>query len=168
MLDRVDMHCIWVSEAILNLLPESIPDVSGGDIVRYPGMGVFCDNAMKIIMDLRPEPDAAKKETFLRSAMTSLHKVGLVGVHDAGVNPGNLALYRDLVRSSDWTLRVYAMVECYERNAFCGNEIEKYVDERGFLDISSVKLFAGKSHGLEPLDNADCPQTGHLEAGEAL
>ncbi|KAK8123996.1 hypothetical protein PG999_003914 [Apiospora kogelbergensis] len=147
MLDRVDMHCIWVSEAILNLLPESIPDVSGGDIVRYPGMGVFCDNAMKIIMDLRPEPDAAKKETFLRSAMTSLHKVGLVGVHDAGVNPGNLALYRDLVRSSDWTLRVYAMVECYERNAFCGNEIEKYVDERGFLDISSVKLFADGALG---------------------
>lgn len=151
MLDRVDVHCIWVSQAILDLLPESIPDVPGGEIVRDPGMGVFCDNAMDIIMDLWPKPGAKKKQKFLQSAMASLNKAGLVGMHDAGVTPDNLALYRELAGTKDWTARVYAMVECYDRNSFCGTQVEKHVDGRGFLDISSVKLFAGRSHGPGPL-----------------
>ena len=46
MLDRVDVHCIWVSPAVLKLLPDPIPDVDGGEVVREPGMGVFCDNAV--------------------------------------------------------------------------------------------------------------------------
>ena len=112
MLDRVDVHCIWVSQAILDLLPESIPDVPGGEIVRDPGLGVFCDNAMDIIMSLWPKPDAKKKQKFLQSAMASLNKAGLVGMHDAGVTPDNLALYRELAGTKDWTARVYAMVEC--------------------------------------------------------
>lgn len=48
MLDRVDVHCIWVSQAVLNLLPDPISDVDGGEVVREPGMGVFCDNAVSI------------------------------------------------------------------------------------------------------------------------
>lgn len=48
MLDRVDVHCIWVSRAVLDLLPDPISDVDGGEIVREPGMGVFCDNAVRI------------------------------------------------------------------------------------------------------------------------
>ena len=46
MLDRVDVHCIWVSQPVLDLLPDSIPDVEGGEVVREPGMSVFCDNAV--------------------------------------------------------------------------------------------------------------------------
>ncbi len=46
MLDRVDVHCVWISPAVLRLLPDSIPDVDGGEVVREPGLGVFCDNAV--------------------------------------------------------------------------------------------------------------------------
>ncbi|KAI8966546.1 amidohydrolase family-domain-containing protein [Daldinia sp. FL1419] len=147
MLDRVDVHCIWVSQAILDLLPESIPDIPGGEIIRDPGMGVFCDNAMDIIMALWPKPDNKKKEQFLKSAMGKLNEVGLVGIHDAGVTPGNLNLFKELVGGPDWTVRVYAMIECYERNTFCPDEVEQYISPDGFLSIQSVKLFADGALG---------------------
>jgi predicted amidohydrolase YtcJ len=143
MLDRVDVHCIWVSQPVLSLLPDSIPDVPGGEIVRSPGMGVFCDNAMDMIMSLWPKPDDKKKEKFIKSAMRKLNEVGLVGMHDAGVTPGNLKLFRNLAGGEDWTVRVYAMIECYERNTFCGDEVDKFIHPGGFLNIQSVKLFAG-------------------------
>ncbi|KAK7756042.1 hypothetical protein SLS62_001985 [Diatrype stigma] len=147
MLDRVDVHCIWVSQAVLDLLPVPLPDVEGGEIIREPGMGVFCDNAMDMVMALWPKPDNEKKKAFVKSAMAKLNEVGLVGIHDAGVTPGNLKLYRTLARSDDWTVRVYAMIECYERNTFCPGDVEKYVDPDGWLSIQSVKLFADGALG---------------------
>ncbi|KAH8671371.1 amidohydrolase [Xylariales sp. PMI_506] len=147
MLDRVDVHCIWVSQAVLDLLPESLPDIPGGEIVREPGMGVFCDNAMDIIMAQWPKPGSSKKQKFLKSAMSKLNEVGLVGMADAGVMPGNLALFKDLAGTKDWTFRVYAMVECDERNTFCPDEVEKYTRDDGFLSIQSVKLFADGALG---------------------
>lgn len=143
MLDRVDVHCVWVSQAVLNLLPEDLPDVPGGEIIRDPGMGVFCDNAMEVVMKLWTRPDNVKRAAFLKSAMASLHSVGLVGMHDAGVSPEELRLYRELADTDDWTLRVYAMIECMQRNTFCPGEASAYADEAGFLHVKSVKLFAG-------------------------
>ncbi|OTB07089.1 hypothetical protein M426DRAFT_54226 [Hypoxylon sp. CI-4A] len=147
MLDRVDVHCIWVSQAVLDLLPESIPDVPGGEIIRDPGIGVFCDNAMDMVMALWPKPDNKKKQRFLKSAMKKLNEVGLVGMHDAGVVPGNLNLFKELTGGDDWTVRVYAMIECYERNTFCPNDVERYTSPDGFLSIQSVKLFADGALG---------------------
>lgn len=146
----MDVHCIWVSQAVLDLLPESIPDVPGGEIVRDPGMGVFCDNAMDIITAVWPKPSNEKKAKFLKSAMTSLNELGLVGMHDAGVTPDNLNLYRSLAGGEDWTVRVYAMVECFKRNTFCADEVERHIRADGRLSIQSVKLFGGKN-SLSPM-----------------
>ncbi|KAL2274076.1 hypothetical protein FJTKL_03689 [Diaporthe vaccinii] len=147
MLDRVDVHCVWVSQAVIDLLPDHLPDVPGGEIVREPGMGVFCDNAMEVVMKYWPRPDDARKTTFLRSAMTSLHQVGLVGVHDAGVYTNELQLYKEILSADDWTLRVYAMIECEERNTFCPEKVPAFTDGDGFLSVKSVKLFADGALG---------------------
>lgn len=170
MLDRVDVHCIWVSQAVLDLLPDDLPDIPGGEIVREPGMGVFCDNAMDVVMKFWPRPDNARKTAFLKSAMTSLHQVGLVGVHDAGVQPNELQLYKKVFSADDWTLRVYAMIECEERNTFCPETVSPFTDGEGFLTIKSVKLFAGASTiswPYLPKEYADMShQMAHWVAGE--
>src|SRR3569833_1299023 len=120
MLDRVDVHCVWVSQAVLDLLPEDIPDIPGGEIVRDPGMGVFCDNAIDMVSALWPRPGRERQRAFVRDAMRSLHRVGLVGMHDAGTAPGGLELFRDMAKTDDdWTLRVSAMLECKERTTIC-------------------------------------------------
>ncbi|EGO54546.1 hypothetical protein NEUTE1DRAFT_69311 [Neurospora tetrasperma FGSC 2508] len=152
MLDRVDVHCTWVSQAILDLIPaESLPEeVPGGEIIREPGLGVFCDNAMDIVTSLWPKPDAERKKTFLKTAMKELHKVGLVGMNDAGVTPTDLKVYDEASRNEDWwTLRVYAMIECGERNVFCPLEANsvRTQHEDGMLTIRSVKLFADGALG---------------------
>ena len=147
MLDRVDVHCTWVSRAVLELLPDLPDEVPGGEIVRTPGMGVFCDNAMDLVTALWPKPDRAHKKTYVAAAMRELHKVGLVGMHDAGVLPADLDLYDEMSRTEDWTLRVYAMVECPERNTFCPDEAVKREHPDGMLTVRSVKLFADGALG---------------------
>jgi predicted amidohydrolase YtcJ len=144
MLDRVDVHCIWVSDAVLNLLPDPLPNVPGGEIITNPGKGVFCDNAMDLVMKQWPRPDHTKKTAFVHSAMKELNKVGLVGIHDAGVVPEDVQLYNELADSECWTLRVYAMVECGQRNTFCPDTADKISRDDGLLNVRSVKLFAGK------------------------
>lgn len=43
MLDRVDVHCVWTSKKVLELLPNPLPEAPpGGVIVKEPGLGVFC------------------------------------------------------------------------------------------------------------------------------
>jgi predicted amidohydrolase YtcJ len=145
MLSRVDSHCVWVSQAVLNLLPNPIPQVPGGEVITKPGKGVFCDNAMDLVMKHWPQPNKAKLTQFLRSALKELHKVGLVGVHDASVLPTTVDLFEDLINKKEWTLRVYAMLECPERNSYCPEVARKIQREDGLLTVRSVKLFGGST-----------------------
>ncbi|KIW01427.1 hypothetical protein, variant [Verruconis gallopava] len=147
MLDRVDVHCVWVSSAVLELLPSPFPDVPGGDVIRNPGPGVFCDNAMDVVMQYWPKPSKERRIEFLRTAERSLNSVGLVGIHDAGVISENLDIYRELTDSRDWKLRIYAMVECKKRNTFCGDDVTIFKNDRGMLHMRGVKLFADGALG---------------------
>jgi predicted amidohydrolase YtcJ len=144
MLDRVDVHCIWVSKAVLELLPAVLPKIPGGEIITDPGPGVFCDNAMDLVMKYRPTPNTEKKTQFVKAAMAELNKVGLVGMHDAGVTPADLNLYENLAEGDSWSVRVYAMTECEIRNTFCPEDARMISRDDGLLSVRSVKLFAGK------------------------
>jgi predicted amidohydrolase YtcJ len=140
MLDRVDVHCIWVSDKVLLLLPLEIGDISGGEI---PANGIFCDNAMDIVLEHYPKPDNGRKTKFIRDAMGELNKLGIVGMHDAGVPPSELQLYEHLSTGDDWTVRVYAMIECEVRNTFCPKSVRQITSPDGKFQVKSVKLFGG-------------------------
>ncbi|TEA22887.1 putative amidohydrolase YtcJ [Colletotrichum sidae] len=163
MLDRIDVHCTWVSQAVLELLPADIPDIPGGEIIRKPGMGVFCDNAMDFITNIWPKPGPEKKRAFVAAAMAKLNEFGLVGIHDAGVFPDQLDLYADMAHTEDWTVRVYAMLECAQRNTFCPDDAARVFQEDDWFSVKSVKLFADGALGswgsamLEPY--SDRPDT---------
>ncbi|KAF2759553.1 amidohydrolase [Pseudovirgaria hyperparasitica] len=148
MLDRIDVHCIWVSQAVLDLLPKPMPEyVEGGEIVREPGLGVFCDNAMDIVRAMWPKPSGQTKKKWVGSAMRSLNELGIVGVHDAGVMPGQLKMYEELAGGEEWTVRVYAMLECAARNTFCADDARTVKKADGMLVAQSVKLFADGALG---------------------
>jgi len=165
MLDRSDVHCALVSNAVLNLLPPDLPDeIEGGLIVTDPGRGVFCDKAMDIITPLRPKPTRTDLVAEVKTAIQALHKVGIVGMHDAGARPNTIQLYEELASADpDWTLKVYAMIECVERNTFCAEQVPQFTRPDGKLSVRSVKLFADGALGswgsamLEPY--ADSPNT---------
>jgi predicted amidohydrolase YtcJ len=140
MLDRVDVHCVWVSEKVLSLLPVPIPQVPGGEV---PAKGVFCDNAMDIVMKYYPKPSNERRTKFIKDAMFELNKYGIVGIHDAGVYPSELKLYEELSKNESWTVRVNAMVECETRNTYCPDDVFRMNTSDGKLHVQSVKLFAG-------------------------
>ncbi|UPX12068.1 uncharacterized protein EKO05_0002644 [Ascochyta rabiei] len=145
MLDRVDVHCIWVSNMILDLLPSPLPEVpAGGEIVAT---GIFCDNAMDMVLEYYPKPGKDRKSKFVKDAMSELNKLGIVGMHDAGVIPGDLKLYERLSTDEDWTVRVNAMIECDARNTFCPHDVKKISTTNGMFHVRSVKLFGDGALG---------------------
>uniref|UniRef100_A0A8H7NG38 Amidohydrolase 3 domain-containing protein n=1 Tax=Bionectria ochroleuca TaxID=29856 RepID=A0A8H7NG38_BIOOC len=147
MLDRIDVHCVWVSQSVLDLLPSDLPEIPGGEIVRDPGMGVFCDNAMDYITKLWPKPSDEFKARTVKTAMAKLNQVGLVGMHDAGATPSTHRLYQKLAKTDDWTVRVYGMLECDKRNSFCPDEAAQIHDPDFKFTVRSVKLFGDGALG---------------------
>ncbi|KAJ2898549.1 putative amidohydrolase [Zalerion maritima] len=177
MIDRVDVHCTLVSKAILDLLPDEFPDIPGGEVVREPGMGVFCDNAMDMVYDLWPQPNEARKTEFVKSAMKDLNRFGIVGVHDAGVNSAGLDLFKKLTKTPDWTVRVYAMAECTAgHNHFCADEVSKvsFQETGDLLAVQSIKLFADGALGswgsamIEPYSDRPDASGSLLASASAL
>ncbi|TAQ86172.1 hypothetical protein B7494_g5503 [Chlorociboria aeruginascens] len=172
MLDRVDVHCVWTSNAVLELLPTPLPEAPpGGVVVTEPGPGVFCDNAMDILIyPLAPKPDVQQKMRWVRTAMSELNRLGIVGMSDAGMRPDDIRILESMARNGELTTRIRVMLECAERNAFCPEEIQglKLLESsKGMRDetllFGGVKLFADGALGswgaalLEPY--TDKPET---------
>lgn len=168
MLDRTDIHCNWVSHATLAVFTsgEFDHDIPGGEIMREPGMGVFCDNAMDKVVERWPAPSKATQAQFVRTAMKALNVVGIVGVHDAMVHPKGMALLDELARKRETSVRIYAMLKCAVVHAFCVKDARKIERADGMLTARSVKIFADGALGswgaamLEPYsDRADTSGT---------
>jgi predicted amidohydrolase YtcJ len=156
MLDRVDVHCVWTSQKVLDLLPNPPPDAPpGGVVVKEPGLGVFCDNAMdSIILPYAPKPNIERKTRWVETAMTELNKVGFVGIGNAGMRPDDIALLESLAENHQLNIRINVMIECEERNTFCPEEIQSLKllnspNELGSqtLLLHGVKLFADGALG---------------------
>ncbi|CZT51073.1 related to amidohydrolase family protein [Rhynchosporium secalis] len=157
MLDRVDVHCVLTSQKVLNLLPNPLPEAPpGGVIITDPGPGVFCDNAMDVIISpISPKPDVAQKTRWFKAALTELNKVGIIGVGDAGMRPEDVAILETLAEKGDLNLRINVMLECAERNTYCPDEtkdlklLEAGKDGIGgsTLMLGGVKLFADGALG---------------------
>lgn len=150
MLDRNDGHCVWVSRPVLDMLPPDMPETPGGQIIREPGPGVFCDDAMDPVMQLWPKASDETRTRLVRDAMRDLNSVGLVGVHDASTLPADVALYNRLADGEDWTVRVYAMLECDSRNSYCPGDATRIARSDSRFWLQSVKLFAGTSPAPPP------------------
>ena len=172
MLDRVDVHCVLVSQKVLDLLTDPLPEAPpGGVIITDPGPGTFCDNAMDaIIYPFAPKPDVAQKTRWFYTAMRELNKVGIVGVGDAGMRPDDASILESMAEKGELSIRINIMLECVERNTWCPDEIRglKLLESsKGLgantLMLGGVKLFADGALGswgcalLEPY--SDKPET---------
>ncbi|KAF3290038.1 hypothetical protein TWF132_007234 [Orbilia oligospora] len=166
---RVDVHCIWVSPAVLRLLPDPLPPTPPGGSI--PSDGVFCDNAMDdMIIPLIPEITEEDIENFITTAVSSLHSVGLVGITDAATAMKEVPVYKRLAESGKLDFRVYGMVECTKRNTFCNVDKYHFEDKDGQFTLTSAKIFADGALGswgaalLEPY--SDKPTRGSMLINE--
>lgn len=172
MLDRVDVHCVLTSQKVLDLLPNPLPEAPpGGVVVTDPAPGVFCDNAMDVIIyPIAPKPGIEQKTRWFKTALAELNKVGIIGVGDAGMRPEDVSILENLAEKGELTLRINVMLECAERNTYCPDETKelKLLDmpaAEGIggntLMLGGVKLFADGALGswgaalLEPYSDKE-------------
>lgn len=176
-LTRIDGHCIWVSPAVLSLLPSPLPPSPPGGKILGAG-SVFCDNAADLVGAVDPDGGGLPREKVLaraERAMRALNRVGVVGVHDAGMRRGEVEGVRWMGEMGVASVRVNAMVECAVRNTYCGGggeggesgeagEGESVRDlmgrtPNGMLSVYGVKLYADGALGswgaalLSPYDD---------------
>lgn len=141
-LSRVDRHALWVNSAALELadIDSDTPDPAGGQILRDTDgqpTGVLIDNAMQLVLGAFPDETPAAIATHQSRALHDLARLGMTGVHDAGVTTDELTAYRSLLARSALPIRVYAMLRP-DSNALLAQG--PHVDPSGMLAAQSVKI----------------------------
>lgn len=133
---RVDGHASWVNAEALRRagITRATPDPPGGRILRDrdgEATGVLIDNAMDLV-DLRmPPPSDEQLQRQLTAAIMHCAKLGLTGVHDAGMDLRTFKLLQTFDAVGALTLRVYALadgqgpdaLQFLERGKFSGRHL---------------------------------------------
>ncbi len=151
---RVDGHASWVNAAALAAagIRAATPDPPGGRILRRADgtpSGVLVDAAQELILSRIPPPSAAEIEGDLLAALRELVSLGLTSVHDAGVAPATLDVYRALAEQERLPIRVYAMIDGEVPLRALESELARWAGRRevGRLTVRSAKLFADGALG---------------------
>lgn len=153
-LERVDGHAGWANGAAMALagIGKDTRNPPGGRIERDAdgnATGVLVDGAMDLVAKKIPPMDAQEARKSLDAALAEMARVGLTGVHDAGVDAETVALYRDYADAHRLTLRIYAMIggtgADFDRLAAQEGPLIGYGG--GFLDVRAVKLYADGALG---------------------
>ena len=111
---RVDGHAGLANAAAMKLAGvgrETAPP-AGGAILRDGNgdpSGIFLDNAEALIASHVKGPSTDPAKVILKAQEMCL-SVGLTGVHDAGISPAEIDVYRALADSGALKLRIYGMV----------------------------------------------------------
>ncbi|GAA5825402.1 hypothetical protein JCM3770_003622 [Rhodotorula araucariae] len=150
-LKRIDVHGLWVSPAVLALLPPDLPQtVPGGEIVRLANgapSGVFLDNAMSFITAVIPPWTTSARLAFLRATALAMLEHGLTSVHDAALAPADVRFLRALDEQGRMPVRIYGFVGCEPTNAWCGDDegVERYEGDR--FTLRAAKIFTDGALG---------------------
>ncbi len=150
---RVDGNAAFANRKALDIagIDRTTTDPSGGVIVRKADgdpTGVLINRAMNLVQAHIPQDSEERfREKFLMAVQTCL-EAGLTGVHEAGVGPRAIALYKSLIDEDRLSLRVYAMfgeekdfpVGPELASFFRSHRVENYGGDH-FLSVQSIKLY---------------------------
>jgi hypothetical protein len=112
-LDRVDGHMGLANRKAMDVagIDRSTADPPGGEVLRDARgepTGLFVDNAMELVERRVPGGRSAPAELILAAQERCL-RVGLTGVHDAGIGPREIEAYEKLAADGRLKLRVHGM-----------------------------------------------------------
>jgi len=117
---RIDGHAAWANSVALRKagITRQTVDPAGGKILRDAQgdpTGVLLDRAVEIVDAVVPQPTPEIVYRRLRNASLALVKLGITSVHEAGVDPKELAplvleQLEKLAEDGKLPLRVYVML----------------------------------------------------------
>lgn len=151
-LKRIDGNSAFANAKALELagINKETPDPFGGVIHRKKNgepSGVLINRAMnRVEAQIPKDTEELYRERILK-ALESCLSVGLTGVHEAGISPEEITIYKGLIDENLLELRVFAMLGEQENPVVDGdlaayfreNRIEQYGNH--FLSVKSAKLF---------------------------
>ncbi len=149
-LRRVDGHAGWANRKALELagITKATQDPPGGQIIRDAAgnpTGVLIDRAMGLVTRKIPGLTDAAVKRRLKLAVDASARLGLTGVHDAGISIQERNAFRELQSAGQLPVRVYAMIggtgELWQEYQKKGPEIGPY------FTVRSVKLYADGALG---------------------
>lgn len=177
-LRRVDGNSAFANQKALDIagITAETPDPFGGVIHRGADgkpTGVLVNRAMNLVKAHIPPESTEQAETRFKMAVENCLSVGLTGIHEAGVGPNELDMYKKLIDNDELDIRLYAMLGEQERpelsvdlyEYFKKHRIENYGEH--FLSVRSIKLFFDGALGsrgaafFDPYDD-DASNTGLL------
>ncbi len=114
---RIDGHASWANTAALRAAGldriREAADPEGGHVVRDAAgepTGVFIDGAMGFVGRAVPAPKAEDADRALTLALEETARLGLTGVHEAGIGMSEIELYQRRIDAGTFGLRLYAMI----------------------------------------------------------
>ena len=149
-LSRVDGHAAWVNTRALAMagIAKSTADPAGGKIVRDAegnATGILVDRAMGLVGAKIPRAGYAQIKRQLELAAKECARLGLTGVHDAGVGADVLRAYRELIAEGKLPVRIYAMIG--GDGALWREYLAKGPEVGEFLTVRAIKLMGDGALG---------------------
>ncbi|MFZ5929565.1 MAG: amidohydrolase [Acidobacteriota bacterium] len=149
-LSRVDGHAAWVNSLALKLagITDQTPDPPGGKIIRDAqgrATGILIDRAMGLVREKIPAPSFNQIKRQLELAARECARLGLAGVHDAGISAEDLRAYRELLAEGKLPVRIYAMIG--GPGPLWREYLRKGPEISPFLTVRAIKLYADGALG---------------------
>lgn len=149
-LSRVDGHAGWANTKALQLagISDTTPDPHGGRILRTAqgrATGILVDTAQGLVRARIPAPTYAQIKRQLELAARECARLGLTGVHDAGVSAEDLRAYRELISEGKLPVRIYAMIG--GAGALWREFLKRGPETGEFLTVRAIKLYADGALG---------------------
>lgn len=148
LLRRIDGHGAIANQKALEIAGiNASTEIDGGMIAKMDGKptGVLVDNAVDLVLDQIPEPDAEMIQKAILDAQTMCFEVGLTTVDDAGLDRAQIELIEKLQEDSLLKMNVYAMVSDKPENV--SYFLKKGIISKEKLTVRSIKVYADGALG---------------------
>lgn len=174
-LRRVDGHAGLANAVAMKLagITGTTRDMPGGEIIRDNAgepTGVLIDNAMGLVSRVMPDQAETTADLLLKAQEMCL-AAGLTSVHDMGLSPQEVAVYKRLEADGRLRLRIYALVS----SPFAARYFEEEeVYEGPRLIVRAVKAYIDGAMGsrgawmLEPYTDRPTDDQGRPYTGLAV
>lgn len=144
-------HAGYANAAAMRLahIDDNTPNPDGGEIFRDAqgkATGIFNENAMFLITERIPEPDAVALRAHALLAQKTCLEAGITGFHDAGADSITLALYQQLIEEDNFHLRLYAMLDGWD-TTLLQLHMKAGPTTSPLLTVRSIKLYADGALG---------------------
>lgn len=140
------MTTAWVNSRMLQTLgvDSTTKSPEGGEIQKYEDgepTGLFFNEAVNIVRDGLPRPLRTDMVSLVERGAREIVKYGITEVHDRTVNKESIGIFRELIDSNRFPLRIYAVLSG-EDSSLTGEYLRKgtEIDYKGKLTIRSISL----------------------------